>query len=361
MPAIRDNSGMTTPTRTLKIAIVGTGKVTQNSYLPGLSQQPDVELGYYNRTFEKATVCAARFGGQAFPTLAELMTWQPDAVMILTRETDRLEATQDVLAHRPRRLFFEKPLVARNGQEHVTEQDFFDGQKILQQAERIDCETAMVFNYRFFEHTQIAKRIVAERDFGRVLNVTGLVHYACWSHAIDLMHFFAGPLAEVSALQSQAIHESGSFRAPDITLAFRTADDATGTLLGTSTLAWTFPLFELTFNFERGCIRMQDLDGDMTVMDAGGNAGGNGTKSGMEVQTYRIAGHYSRWDQYTGSFAKSVNAYLDTLRNNAPPPVPGRYGLLELQVEAAIQRSILTGKPVQLSETFPLNLRDEAG
>ena len=341
---------------TLKIAIVGTGKVTQNSYLPGLAQQPDVALGYYNRTPEKATACAARFGGQAFSTLAGLMDWQPDAVMILTRETERLEATQAVLAHRPRRLFFEKPLVAGKGQEHVTEQDFFDGQKLLQQAESIGCETSMVFNYRFFEHTQIARRIVAERDFGRVLNITGLVHYACWSHAIDLVHFFAGALAEVSALQSQAVHDSGNFHAPDITFAFRTADDATGSLLGTSTLAWTFPLFELTFNFERGRIRLQDLDGEMTVMDATGNSGGS--SNGIEVQTYRIAGHYSRWDQYTGSFAKSVNAYLNTVRNNTPPPVPGRYGLLELQVEAAVQRSISTGKPVQLAETFPLNLRD---
>jgi|GEM_PF-333258 len=342
---------------TLKIGIVGTGKVTQNSYLPGLAQHTDVTLGYFNRTPEKAAACAARFGGQAFGTVAELMDWQPDAVMILTREMERLEATQAVLAYRPRRVFFEKPLVARKGQEHVTEQDFFDAQKLLQQTESIGCETAMVFNYRFFEHTQIARRVVAERNFGRVLNITGLVHYACWSHAIDLVHFFAGPLAEVSALQSQAVHDSGNFRAPDITFAFRTADDATGSLLGTSTLAWTFPLFELTFNFERGRIRLQDLDGEMTVMDATGNSGGS--SNGIEVQTYRIAGHYSRWDQYTGSFAKSVNAYLDTVRNNVPPPVPGRYGLLELQVEAAVQRSISTGMPVLLAETFPLNLRDE--
>ena len=328
--------------------------MTQNSYLPGLAQQPNVALGYFNRTPDKAAACAARFGGQAFSTLADLMAWGPDAVMVLTRETDRLQAAQDVLAHRPRRLFFEKPLVARNGQEHVTEQDFFDGQKILQQAEQIGCETAMVFNYRFFEHTQIAKRIVTERNFGRVLNVTGLVHYACWSHAIDLVHFFAGPLAEVSALQGRTVHDSGNFRAPDTTLAFRTVDDATGTLIGTTTLAWTFPLFELSFNFERGRIRLQDLDGDMTVMDATKTADNNG----MEVQTYRIAGNYSRWDQYTSSFTKSVNAYLDSLRNNAPPPVPGRFGLLELQVEAGIQRSIATGQPVQLAETFPLNLRD---
>jgi predicted dehydrogenase len=328
----------------MNVGIVGTGNVAQNSYLPFLSQESDVSLGYYSRTRARADACAARFGGQVFGSLAELMDWNPDTVLVLTRETQRLEAATQLLEHQPRRLFFEKPLVAGQGQAQVCEQDFVDGRRILQQAEAAGCQTAMIFNYRFFEHSLMAKRVVAERDFGKVLNATALVHYACWSHCIDLIHFFAGPLAQVCALQSQAAHEGADMQAQDIAAAFRTREDGTGTLIGTTTLAWDFPLFELSFNFERGRIRLQDLDGDMEVMDA----------RGSEVERFGIGRHRSRWDQYTASFGKSLAAYLESIRRGQPPPVPGMYGLLELQVEAGLRRSAAQARPVVLDDEFPL-------
>jgi predicted dehydrogenase len=330
----------------LKVAIVGTGKVAEGNYLPILVADAEVSLGYYNRTRTKAETCAARFGGQVFDSVSALMDWQPDTVLVLTGEKDRYEAACALLEHKPRRLFFEKPLVAHHGQENVDEQDFLDGQKILQQAEAVGCESTMVFNYRFYEHSILARRIVAERSFGQVRNITGLVHYACWSHCIDLVHFFAGPIAEISALQGQTLHTIGWMSARDITAAFRTEGDATGTLVGTNTMAWKFPLFELTFNFERGRIRLQDLDGEMTIMDS----------SRMEVETYRIVGDASRWDQYNNSFKKSVQAYLQSIRDHQPPPVPVKYGLLELQVEAGMKRSIAQSRPVKLADEFSLNL-----
>jgi hypothetical protein len=64
----------------------------------------------------------------------------------------------------------------------------------------------------------------------------------------------------------------------------------------------------------------------------------------------------SRWDQYRASFGKAIAAYLSTIRESAPPPVPGVAGLRELQFEAAIKRSIRQDKPVILDESFPLDL-----
>ena len=326
----------------MKVAVVGTGKVARNNYLPCLASEAGVALGYFNRTRAKAEACAAQFGGQVFGSLAELMAWAPDTVFILTDETQRYEAACAVLDFRPKRIFFEKPLVAHDGQENVTEQDFVDGRQVLQMAEAAGCETAMVFNYRFFDHSQLARRIIAERDLGRVMNVAALVHYACWSHCIDLIHFFAGPIAEVAALHGQTVRDTGAMRARDVTAAFRTEGDATGTLIGTTALAWDFPLFDVTFNLERGRIRMQDLDGDMEVMDT----------HSMEVERYHITSARSRWDQYNSSFVKSVKAYLETVRNNQAPPVPGRFGLLELQVEAGLKRSISEARPVRLADEF---------
>jgi predicted dehydrogenase len=332
----------------LKVAIVGAGKVAQNSYLPFLSKAPGVTLGYLSRTPAKAEAAAAKFGGQVFDSPAALMGWAPDTVFILTREMDRFDAAMAILEHNPKRLFLEKPLVARAGQEQVTEQDFAEGRRLIHEAARRGCETAMIFNYRFFDHTLLARRIAAERDFGSVVSVVGQTHYACWSHCIDLIHHFAGPIAVVSAQAGSVTRSAGStagaLTAPDLAATFQTAGGATGTLLGTAALAWEFPLFELAFNFERGRVRMQDLDGDLEIMDA----------RRQDHERYGIARGRSRWDQYTASFGKSIAAYLDAIRQGQPPPIPGRAGLLELQVEAGFKRSIAEGRPVRLAEEFPL-------
>jgi predicted dehydrogenase len=330
----------------LKIALLGTGKVAVDSYLPYLVKEPGIALGYYNRTTSKAQDCAARFGGTVFQTLDELAAWDADTVLVLTTETQRHEAAMALLDTKPRRVFFEKPLCARLGQENVSEEDFLLGREILQKAKAANVETAMVFNYRFFEHSQRAKRIIAERPFGKVLNVTGIVHYACWSHCIDLIHFLGGPIAEISALQGALEHKQGGQIARDVTAAFKMENGATGSLIGTSSLAWKFPLFQLTFNYEGGRIQIEDLDGEMTVMDG----------RSLDVETYRITADHSRWTQYHSSFGKSLKAYLESIRAQAEPPIPGIVGLQELQVEAAIKRSIAQSRPVTLAVDFPLDL-----
>jgi predicted dehydrogenase len=267
-------------------------------------------------------------------------------VYVLTRETDRFDVSMALLEFSPKRLFFEKPLVARQGQAKVTEQDFFDARLILQTAAEKGCETAMIFNYRFFDQSITARQICTERGFGSVINVMGLVHYACWSHAIDLVHFFAGPLSEICALQSRQPRTGAGIEALDVSATFRTEEDATGTLIGTAGLSWDFSLFELIFNLEGGRIHFRGLDGDMEVLDV----------AGKRHETLSIPRDRSRWDQYSRSFEKSIAAYLNTLREGKAPPVPGIAGLRELQVEAGIKRSIAQSKPVVLAEEFPLAL-----
>ncbi len=328
----------------MRLGIVGTGKVALNNYIPYLARQPDVTLAYLNRSRPKAEAAAAQYGGTVCGSPAELLAWNPDVVFVLTRETDRYEAALALLEHRPQRLFFEKPLVAQAGQAHVVEQDFFDGREILRRAAACGCETAMIFNYRFFDQVLAARQVVAERGFGAVVNVTGLVHYACWSHCIDLVHLFAGPLAELVALQSDTARSGAGIQSHDVMVAFRTQADASGTLIGTAGLDFRFPLFELTFSFEHGRIHLRDLDGDTEVLDY--------RRDRHEVLA--IVRDRSRWAQYDRSFEKSLAAYLDALRHGAPPPVPGRAGLQELQVEAAIRRSVAQGRPVRVADEFPL-------
>ena len=129
----------------LKIGIVGTGNVAKRNYIPCLSNDEHVELGYYNRTAAKATALAAEFGGQVFDTLEMLMAWEPDAVFVLTRETERLEVSHALLDLKPKRVFFEKPLVSQYGQENVRQEDFINARGLLQKALEHQCETICYF------------------------------------------------------------------------------------------------------------------------------------------------------------------------------------------------------------------------
>ena len=324
----------------IKLSIVGTGKVARSNYLPFLSKQDEIDLTYYSRTRSKADECASEFGGRVVDSLDRLIETSPDAILVLTNERDRYRAAKDLLQRKPKRLFFEKPLVAVNGQANVREDDFFKAKEIIEDARAARSETAMVFNYRFFEQTVRLKKMVGERDLGPLINATLFVNYACWSHCIDLLHQFGGGASQISALSGGV----GPDDAEDVAGSFRLVNGATGTILGTSRYSFAFPLYDNIFNFQNGLVRFGDLDGEMAIYE-------NGSRY---IERHALIGHHSRWDQYAASFEKSLAAYVESIRKNEPPPVPGIAGLRELQFEASLQRSIAERRPVNVDDEFPI-------
>jgi predicted dehydrogenase len=329
----------------MQVAIIGTGQVAERNYIPCLLKHPDVSLICYSRTYEKAEAVGRRFGVEIARTLEELFEKQPEAVFVLTREQQRLEAVRSLFPFRPERLFLEKPLTAKGGQGQVVPQDFWDAKALLLQAQDLGIQVAMVFNYRFFDQSQRARQVIQDRAFGKAVNVAALTHFACWSHCIDLILEFAGPLREITALPGTQPRHFESGVVPDLAASFLLGDQAAGTLLGTSGMQWDFPLFELIINFERGRFHFRDLDQEMELLDYNEKI----------HQIFSPRRDTSRWKSYDESFDKSVNAYLASIRLGMPPPVPGLAGLAELQFEASLKKSIAERRPVVASTEFPLD------
>ncbi|MDF1512785.1 MAG: Gfo/Idh/MocA family oxidoreductase [Anaerolineae bacterium] len=327
---------------TLKIAIVGTGKVARNNYLPYLAEQPDVTLSYYSRTPAKAHACAVDFGGRVMNTLPEIIADQPDAVLVLTREEQRYDVTVELIRLKPKRLFFEKPLVAQHGQDKVCEDDFIKARDLMRKANIAGVETAMVFNYRFFDQTQRALQMVRDRHFGSMLQAALFVNYACWSHCIDLLHLFGGRAVRISAFSGDIAYQN----AVDVTAAFILENGTTGSIVGTNGCDFNFPLYIMIFNYQHGLLHFSDLDVDLRVYET----------NTRYAESHTVTGHHSRWDQYKISFEKSLGAYLESLRKGTLPPVPGTAGLEELQFEAALRRSITLQRPVDVQKEFPLEI-----
>jgi len=155
---------------------------------------------------------------------------------------------------------------------------------------------------------------------------------------------FAGPLSQLTAISPAHQHVGAGIEARDLAAAFVTDGGASGTIIGTSGTSFQYPLFELTFSFTGGRISFRGLDGDMELLDYAGST----------HETFGLSRQTSRWDQYGTSFEKSLDAYLQSIRDMTPPPVPGIAGLQELQVEAAMRRSARERRTVVLNDEFPL-------
>lgn len=336
--------------RQIKIAVVGIGKVALENYLPTLAGQADVELACQNRTEAAARAAAEQFGGQFLGSLRDVADWGPDAALVLTSETARFDVASSLIDLGVPRLFFEKPLVARKGQAHVDEHDFELGRQLLDMAEQRGCEAAMVFNYRFFDQVAHAVEAVRSREMGEVTGFTGMVHFACWSHCIDLVHYFAGELRQVVALDGEVMRQGQGIHATDLAATLNMSNGAVGTLVGTAAMSWSHPLYELAINFEHGRLHLRDLDGELEILDARG-----------EVHERRLpVRDGSRWNGYGRSFVRSLEAYLDSIRRQAPPPVTGLAGLRELQTEAALRRAVTERRPVVVQDEFPVSLTESA-
>lgn len=326
-----------------RIAVIGTGNVACENYFPYFKSKIDCELGCYNRNAEKARHVANQFGGVVFISLVELINWGPDVAFILTSEMAHYDIGMQLISAGVPRVFFEKPLVAAKGQAHVTESDFIMGKELFRCAQKNSTVVAMQFNYRYFDQTQLARKIISERSFGKLINVSCFTHYACWSHCIDLLHYFGGAVQELVALSGSNERSGQGIIAMDTAIGLRFKQGATGTLLGTSALSWHHPLFEINLNFERGRIQMRDIDGDLEILDSASNT----------HECVRMVRDASRWQHYSASFEKSLDAYFESVQMGALPPVTIMDGLLELQFEAAMRRSIANKRPVDLETEFP--------
>lgn len=329
----------------MKIGVAGTGNVARDNYLPWLAKLPGVDLVLFSLDEASAAAAAARHGGRVVKSLAELAAVDADVVFVLTNEQAHYDVALKLVQAGAKRLFIEKPLVAMKGQAHVEESDFLLARELLQAADAAGCQTAMSFNYRFFKQTQRAAAIVQQRGFGKLASVSGVVHYACWSHCIDLVLHFGGPVGTITGVGGAVPRSAMGIDAHDIAASFTLEQGGCGTLIGTCALAWQHALFELVLVFERGRIHMRGLDGPLEVLDA----------SGSVEETFTLTRDASQWQHYGASFVAALTAYFEALGKGMPPPVPARAGLLELQFEAALRRSVREGRRVDVAAEFPVS------
>ncbi|MCU1423356.1 MAG: dehydrogenase [Microbacteriaceae bacterium] len=320
----------------MKCAVVGIGGVALGQYLPALAGSEGMELGYLSRAEGSTRAAVGRFGGEVLEGFAGLAAWHPDVAFVTAADTAHHTIVRELIRAGVPRLYVEKPFVAKRGQAFVTDDDYREGVALLEEARSAGVEIAVGFNYRAF--ATVRRALEATADCGAVIGVEASAHYACWSHTIDLIGLFAGPIRTLSALAGEREHGEPPLRTVDRAVSFVTEGGAVGALRGTAGSAFADTLLELTVRFERGRATLRDLGLSLELADERG-----------DTTRFTPPTDASRWALYDRSFADSIAGYLATVRAGSPPPVTGEDGVAELRVEAAIHRSLATHAPVELA------------
>lgn len=322
----------------MRFVVVGIGHVSLQRYLPALAAEDGAEIACVSRNPESARAGAELVGGEALPDLAAAAAWNPDAVFVVTTDTQHLPVTRELIELGVPRIYVEKPFVAANGQTRIGERDLADGEQLLQSARERGVEIAIGYNYRTFATVRRAREEVARRAWGVASGVVASTHYATLSHVIDLIGVFGGELAELTALRGAEPHGEPRFHLEDRVVAFTFVSGATGVLRVSSAEPRSDHLFELRVGYPEGSLRLSDLDGQLEVFDA---AEGHRLVFGRTDERSRAAG-------YEESFGAGIRAYLEAIAAGRPAPSPGEDGVRELRFHAAVERSLEFGRPVRL-------------
>jgi predicted dehydrogenase len=322
----------------MRCVVVGIGHVALQRYLPALAAEPDVELACVSRNPDSARVGAELVGGEALSDLAAAAAWKPDAVFVVTPDTQHLEVVRELIRLGAPRIHVEKPLVAAQGQTRIGARDLADGEQLAQEAAERGVELAVGYNYRQFATVLRAREEVTRRGWPAPTGVVASTHYACLSHVVDLIGVFGGDVAELTALRGPESHGEPKFHLEDRVVAFTFASGATGVLRMSSAEPRSDHLFDLRIGYPGGSVRIADLDGLLEVFDA---------REGHRLVLERTD-ERARTTEYEASFGKSIRAYLATVRGGEAPPATGADGIRELRFHAAVERSLEIGAPVPL-------------
>lgn len=93
----------------LKIGIIGCGKIAKVRHAPEYEDNPNCEIvAFYNRTYDKAKMCAEQYGGKAYTSIEELLSSDVDAVSVCVANSyhasvsiQALKAGKYVLCEKP--------------------------------------------------------------------------------------------------------------------------------------------------------------------------------------------------------------------------------------------------------------------
>lgn len=340
----------------LGFALVGTGMIA-DFHARAIAETPGAELvGLVSRTPERAASFAEKHSIEATAATVEEIVRNPrvEAVIVTTPSGAHLDPALAAI-RAGRHVIIEKPIETTPAR----------ADQILMAAEAAGVKVAVIFQGRFGEGAQRVKSALESGRFGRLVLASAYVKWhrtaeyyrtpwkGRWDldgggalmnqaiHGVDLLQWFAGLPAEVSAMMTRRVHTE--IEADDTTVAaLRYPDGALGTIEAT-TATWPGWSRRIEVCGEEGSIVLEDdliVRWDFRREEAGDeevrrapaqNALGSGAGNPAAIS---ITGHQRQIEDFVGA-----------VRDDRPPLIDGREGRRAVALVDAIYRSAREGRP----------------
>ncbi len=332
----------------IKAAIIGTGGAAR-LHLLAYRGNPNCQVtAVCGGNAARAEAFGREFGVGAYTSVERMLEAErPDVVSVATLEWDHevpvmlcLEAGSHVLC------------------EKVMAHTVAIGERMAAAARRSGRTLGVNYNYRSVPSHRLIREELARGGFGGPALFAASMHAYLWSHLLDLLRYFFGDPAEVTAalVDDQALRPPTSANAgrpwvypaemlyhPSIgvSASFRfekpdfVATMSASALVPLADCLWSFALFGTS-----GALTVDRA----TLASLGGTPG-----LGFLAERLGALPPCS----YPESFELSVSAFVEALLQGKAAPVGAEDGLAAMRLDAAVVESARTGRSVPLGRQGP--------
>ena len=324
-------------TRSVRVAVVGTGEWWGREHARVFAARTDVELcAIVGRSADKTQRRAEEFATTPYLDLDEMLDREaPDLVSLCLPNEGHYDTTRRVIdAGVP--LLVEKPLVF----------DLEEADDLLAEAARRELFFAINFNHRYARPVQMAHDAIASGTLGPISFATwrfggesgtsghphaNLIETQC--HGFDMLEHLCGPIGAVSA----HMHGPSGHVASTMVVALTFESGAVGALVGSYDSSYAYPeTHYLEVNGSLGRVQVVDTVKRFTHSTAGD-----------ETRQVWEAGYFNDRDRdFDHMFESHLDELLPALRDGDDPPIHARAGRRALLLADACIRSFDEGRRV---------------
>jgi UDP-N-acetylglucosamine 3-dehydrogenase len=327
----------------VRVAIIGCGSITKHRHAPEYAYNEHVEIvAFCDPVRERAEVMAEEYGGKVYTDYLELFNSEElDAVSVCT--PNLYHAPISIAAARAGlHVLCEKPMATSEA----------DALRMIAAAKENGVILMIGHNQRLMPAHVKAKEILKQGDLGRVLTFrTAFGHPGpeSWSiegkegwffqkdiavvgamgdlgvHKADLMRWILDDeVSEVSAFV-ETLHKEGTAVDDNAICILRMRQGAIGTL----TASWTYYKGEdnsTVLYCEHGVIKIGTDPNDQIIVE----------KTDDTIQRYNVGAIATNTGQ---THSGVIDAFINSIVTNSPPPIPGEEGMKSLKVILAALES----------------------
>lgn len=342
----------------LKIGVIGTGKISQYRHLPEIKSNINAEVhAVCDVVSDRADEMAQIFNCKAYNDFEELLQDPAlDAVVVAATNVTHAEMSIAALTL-GKHVLCEKPMAT----------NLSDAQKMLNAAKARGKQLMIAHNQRLEPAHIKAKQIIQSGKLGRVLSFTSIFgHPGCEHWAIEGKNtwFFKSDLAGLGVLGDLAIHKLDLMR-------YLLDDNYIEAISFMDTLSKTFPDGKKIDVEDNAVCSLRTKKGVLgtiitswTYNKEDNSTKVFGEKGVLEIYTdpdYPLVVHYDHeTSEYHKLGKKSTNveqvksgiidAFVDALIDGKEVPIPGIEGFKALEAVIACQQASRLGSRVRIGE-----------